>query len=135
MKKHHLLILSLAILLVSLVIFTIANEGEAAIIVPVCCATEEGLCRDIMIKAGESGCGEGHDKYTFISNEDFCNQREECCTPIGECSTGTCYIRGKKQKHMQQKYACIALCKDSGECDCPGDLNSCTGDWEWEPFK
>lgn len=126
MKKPQLIIL-ISILIVSAIIFVIAQNTEPMII-PACCASEDGYCKDIGVKVGESGCGSEYDKYTFISNEKFCNRlSEECVLP------GKCYIRGKLQEKPKQYYACVALCKESGECECSGDLTTCTGDFDWVP--
>lgn len=92
---------------------------------PVCCANEDGVCQDIDILSGDSGCGREFDRYTLLSEEKFCNQ-------LDECMPGCCSIRGKDIPAIKQKYECIATCLESNVCDCTSDdLSSCTGDYEW----
>ena len=91
---------------------------------PVSCVNEDGYCQDQGIPVDENECGD-YEEWVHLSDIDVIKK-------IEECKLGTCFIRGKEQVHKQNYFSCVALCKETGECDCPDDLDSCTGDWDWE---
>ncbi|MFH2019875.1 MAG: hypothetical protein ABIJ34_00525 [archaeon] len=123
MKKTILFITS-AILLASVIFIFAGNQDIIGPVQPACCASEDGFCRDIGKPVGQAGCGLEHEKWTFISDEDFCNQFDECYA--GECS-----IRGHALPGDREYYECVATCKDTGECKCTGDLKTCLGEFSW----
>ncbi len=129
MKKLHLYLTSLTIL-IALAIYTFAQFVENTDAHQACCISEDGYCRDILVRSGEPACGAARTKYTLLSTEKNCIMIEECCTDI-DCKEGKCIIRGKEQPDAKQRFICAALCEEVGECECPGGLDTCTGDWDW----
>jgi hypothetical protein len=124
-------IISIVLILV-LAFFVFAQFIEHDEAGKACCISEDGYCRDVLVRAGEPACGAARTKYTFLSNEKTCIMIEECCTDIN-CNEGKCIIRGKEQPDAKQRYICAALCQEIGECNCENGLDSCTGDWMWIP--
>ena len=90
----------------------------------VCCADAEGQCQDFILPKSEGQCGSYHEDWTYITEEEFCNEMDECVV-------GCCNIRGLDQMIPAQKYECAALCRDAGICECSGDLASCSGEFSW----
>jgi hypothetical protein len=113
---------------VILMLFFVSSAGIN--IIPACCATEDGQCKDILVSTSGT-CGSDHPGYTFLSNDDFCNRVEDCCYEPGNCIPGKCYIEGKLQKREMFFLSCVVTCKEAGVCTCTGNLKTCTGDFSW----
>jgi hypothetical protein len=100
------------------------SPSDNAVHKAVCCADAEGVCQDFLLPKVESQCGSYHPDWTYITEQEICNEQDEC-------TVGCCQIRGQDQPFAAQKYECAALCRDAGVCDCPSDLASCVGDFSW----
>ena len=123
MKKTSLVAIGIVSILLVILVYATLPAPEHWV---VCCAADDGICRDISVPLNEQNCGE-HD-WELVSYEKFCKN-------IDNCQKGCCTIRGKPQDLPMNKYECMTLCERAGVCQCTDKFDCIPNDleWKWSP--